>query len=177
MMYQILISILVGIVIGCILFYIFTRSGRKKYVFPSQGARFSEEEVEGILKRAGYQILGKQQKKTIITKVDGKDHFGYLEADYTVRKGKKTYVVVVKTGEGAADPNEPLLRRKLLEQDYVFSPDGVLLLDLGQGELHDVNFRFPQERNIDVFFRFLIALFIILLVIGIIWVLAVLRLI
>ncbi len=137
---------------------------------------FSEKEVGAFLERAGYQILGKRQRETVITKVDGKDRFGYIEADFTVKKGRKKYVVVVHSGLGEADPNEPMLRRKLLEYDHVFSPHALLVVDLSRGEIHEVNFRFPYERNIDFFFRFLIALFIILMVVGIIWVLVQLRL-
>lgn len=146
-------------------------------VVQSEGIRFSEKEVEGFLQRAGYEILGKKQRETVITNIDGKDRFGYIEADYTVRKGRKKYVVVVQSGVEAVDPNEPMLRRKLLEHDHVFSPDALLVLDLSRGEIHEVSFRFPRERSLDFFFRFLIALFIILTIVGIIWMLVQLHLI
>lgn len=174
---QILISVLVGIILGIVLFFVFSLLFRKKPVALSEGKPFSEKEVRAFLKKSGYDILGKRQKETIITRVDGKDHLGYLEADFTVRKGRKKYLVVVHAGLGAADPNEPLLRRKLMEYDRVFSPDALLVVDLSRGEIHEVGFRFPRERNIDFFFRFLIGVFIILGVVGIIWVLAILRLI
>ncbi|MEE8637874.1 MAG: hypothetical protein V3T21_02400 [Candidatus Margulisiibacteriota bacterium] len=176
--YQILLYLSIGVILGGFLFFVLGRLWRRKIpVVQSEGIRFSEKEVEGFLQRAGYQILGKRQRETVITNVDGKDRFGYLEADYTVRRGKKKYVVVVQSGEGSSDPNEPLLRRKLLEYDHVFSPNALLVLDLSRGEIHEVNFRFPYERNIDFFFRFLIALFIVLMIVGIIWMLVQLRLI
>ena len=161
-----------------ILFFILSRVFRRQGpVAQSEQKSFSEKEVGAFLEKAGYQILGKRQMETVITKVDGKERFGYVEADFTVKKGRKKYVVVVHSGLGEADPNEPMLRRKLLEYDHVFSPHALLVVDLSRGEIHEVNFRFPYEMNIDFFFRFLIALFIILGVIGIIWILVQLRLI
>ncbi|KPJ67601.1 hypothetical protein AMJ44_07205 [candidate division WOR-1 bacterium DG_54_3] len=176
--HQVLIYILIGVILGSFLFLFLSRLFRRRGpVVQGEPRSFSEKEVEEFLKRSGFEILGKRQKETVITRVDGKDRFGYIEADYTVRKGRKKYVVVVQSGLEASDPNEPMLRRKLLEFDHVFHPHALLVVDLSRGEIHEVNFRFPYERNIDFFFRFLIALFIIAMVIGIIWMLVQLRLI
>ncbi|MFH1347549.1 MAG: hypothetical protein ABIH22_02555 [Candidatus Margulisiibacteriota bacterium] len=150
--------------------------GQKKLQAQAEVPRFSEKEAENLLRKAGYQILGKNQKETIITIIDGKEHFGYVETDYLVRKNKRKYAVMVHVGEGSPDPHEPTLRRRILEHHRVFSRDGVLVLDPNQGRVHLISFRFPHEWNIDMFFRFLIGLFIILLVIGIIWMLVQLRL-
>ncbi|MGB9613537.1 MAG: hypothetical protein ACPL4K_05130, partial [Candidatus Margulisiibacteriota bacterium] len=54
---------------------------------------WSSKEIEKLLRRSGFQILGKNQKESIIIQIDGKDHLGTLEADYTVKKGKKNFVV------------------------------------------------------------------------------------
>lgn len=174
---QVAISLSIGIVLGALLFYIFSSFlASRKAQTQSLAPRFSEKDAESLLRKAGFGILGKGLKETIITNVDGKDHFGYLEADYTVRKNRKTYVVVVRVGEESADPAEPGLRRKLLEFKRVFSPDGILILDLNNGGIHEVGFRFPHERDIDFFFRFLMGLFLILAVAGIIWMMVQLRL-
>ncbi|MFC1571134.1 hypothetical protein ACFL31_01115 [Candidatus Margulisiibacteriota bacterium] len=174
---QILIPILIGIVLGGLLFFLLSRLLRHRSIAPAGNVpRFSEESAERLLKNAGYAILGKGIKETVITKVDGKDHFGFLEADYTVRGGRRKYVVVVLTGEGSADPNEPIMRRQLLEYARVFRRYGVLVLDLNNGRIHEISFKFPHERNIDFFFQFLIGLFIIGVVIGIIWIMVQLRL-
>lgn len=127
--------------------------------------------AENFLRQVGYQILGKRQKGAIITCIDGKDHLGSLEAEYTARKDGKNYVVIVRGGEGEWDPAEPALRRRLLEYDRVFGLNGVLLVDPSEGTIHAVNFKFPRERGIDFYFQFLGALFLILLIIGIIWLL------
>ncbi len=172
-----MISLSAGVVLGALLFYIlssFLVSRRER--IQSAAPRFSERDAESILRKAGYRILGKSLKETIVTNIDGKDHLGYLEADYTVGKARKTYVVIVRIGEEISDANEPSLRQKLLEYKRVFSPDGILVLNLNAGELHEVNFRFPHERSIDFFFRFLIGMFIVLMVIGIIWMMVTLKL-
>lgn len=126
---------------------------------------------EDLLKRNGNQVLGKHLKETVVATIDGKTHLGTLEAEYTVRKNGKSFVVVIENGNEAIDPNDPVLRRKLLEYDRFFGLDGVLLVNPQREELHEVSFKFPRERNLDYYLQFLSALFILALVIGIIWLL------
>lgn len=173
---QILLAAVIGFLLGTILIFLWFYMFRAKPKASSLTQKaFSEQEVEELLLKADFQILSKQVKESIIVNVDGKDHFSYLEADYLVSKGKEKYVVVVKTGEGPNDVNEPTLRRRLLEYHRCFSAQGIILLDPHQGEIHLVKFRFPHERNLDFFFNFLLGVFIILGVVGIIWLLAHLR--
>ncbi len=173
----IIVSTLIGIVIGAIIFYYLSRSMFESRPKDRPAPRFSEKEAEALLKRRMYDILSRQPKRTVVTQIDGKDHFGYIEADYIVRRGKNKFVVMVKVGEEAADPNDPILRRKLIELDHAFSVDGVLLVDLQSEELHHIDFHFPVERGIDAFFKYLIVLVVIFGVLGIIWVLSTLKLI
>ncbi|MFH1542231.1 MAG: hypothetical protein ABIE84_03980 [bacterium] len=174
---QIVFALVSGFLVALLLFIALSRLFKSKNIVPAdRQSRFSEQDAERLLKESGFTILGKNQRESIVTVVDGKDHYGFLEADYTVQKGRDKFVVVVHTGEGTSDPNEPLVRRKLLEYARVFSGHIVLVLDLNSGEIHQVRFRFPHERNIDFFFQFLLGVFIISGVIGIIWVLAQLHL-
>ena len=172
MTYTIIISTLIGMLIGLLLFYVISRRAGRGRIAAGEGPRFSEREAESLLHQGGYEILDKQPRGTVITNIDSKSHFGYLETDYLVRRDKKNFVATVHVTEGDPDPNEPALRRKLLAYDRVFSPDALLVLDLNQSRIYEVSFNFPRERNIDFFFRLLIGLFIILIVIGIIWLLA-----
>lgn len=134
------------------------------------------DNVETFLKRRGYQILGRQPKESIIVRIDDKDHLGTLAADCRVKKNGKEYVVVVRSGEGDFDPTEPALRRRLVEYHRAFGLNGILLVDPQEEKIHLVNFKFPRERGIDFYFQFFTALFIIAVVIGIIWLLAYLKL-
>ena len=170
------IPLSIGIFIGIIVFFLLNMILRRPSSITSAGPAFSEKDVESLLEKSGYSILGKKQRETVITTIDGKEHFGYIEADYTVKKNKKRYAVVVKIGEGPDDPNEPGLRRKLIEYARVFRVAGVLFVSPGLGHINVVTFHFPHEHNIDFFFRFLIGLFIILMVVGIIWLLVQLKL-
>ena len=77
---------------------------------------------------------------------------------------------------GSGDPTEPELRRKLIEYDRVFGLSGVLLIDPEKNEIQEVVFKIPRERGLDFYFQFLGAVFLILLVIGIIWLMVQMRL-
>ncbi len=136
----------------------------------------SRDEIEKFLRKRGCQLLGKNQKEAVIVRIDGREHLGELEAEFTVAKNGKRYVVW-GTGSGQGnDPTEPALRRRLVELDRVFGLDGVLIADPAEGSLAEVHFKFPRERGLDFYFQFLGALFIIALVIGIIWLMVSVRL-
>jgi len=136
----------------------------------------SKDEAEKLLKRRGFQILGKNQKGSVLISIDGKEHLGSLEAEYTARRNGKEYAVVVKRGEGEWDPTEPSLRRKLLEYERFFGGHGILLVDPQEAIISEICFKFPRERGIDFYFHFLIALFILSIVIGIIWLMVAVKL-
>jgi len=175
MILYIIITLAIGITIGALLFYLMSRrlvssAARARVVT----AKYSEEEAEKLLVRQGFTILEKQKRTPLIIWVDGKSHLSYVLADFLVQKNKKTYVVEVKTGQ-AADPTEPATRRQLLEYEYVYQPDGLLLMDMNLGELHEVDFELPREGR-ENFLVIFIPLFIILFIIGIIWLLIQLKL-
>jgi hypothetical protein len=123
------------------------------------------------------EILERRPKAVVITKIDGKDHMGEVEANYLVARGKEKLIVFVPGVGSSADATEPALRRRLLELTQAFSVSGALLLDMSQGEGHQITFHFPRETGLAGFFRFMIVLFIIAAIIGIIWVLSTLKLI
>ncbi len=167
MLEAVLVSLFIGILIGGLLLYLLLNS--KQQAVQPTAAGFSEKEAEALLNKYGYQVIGRQPKRSIITRFQGKDHFGYSEADYLVRKNKKKYLVIVHSGEAAFDPNQAEARRRLIEHQHIFEPDGLLVMDLATGDLTPISFRFPRPANIDTFFQYLIIGFIIVFVIGIIW--------
>lgn len=171
-----IIPLIIAVIIGLLLFLLLIRRWHNNNESADHAPRFDEKAVEDLLKKSGYKILGKYVKESIITNIEGKDHFNYLEADYLVEQLKDKYVVVVKTGEGPTDANEATMRRRLLEFHRVFRSKGIILLDPHDAELHRVTFRFPHERNLDFFFNFLVGVFIVATVVGIIWMLVTLKL-
>ncbi|MBI5399494.1 hypothetical protein HZB07_02600 [Candidatus Saganbacteria bacterium] len=136
-----------------------------------------EKEAEGLLGRLGFEIIKRRPKGTIVTKINGQDHMGKVEANYLVTRGKETFVIFIPGSGSSADPTEPALRRRLLELTQAFTVSGALLLDAAQGECHEINFRFPRELTLAGFFRLVIAVFIVAAVVGIIWLLVTLKLI
>jgi hypothetical protein len=176
MIEAILIGIIIGIIIGGIIIYLILKPKQESLSQAAPGPRFSEKDAENVLNKYGYQIISRQPRRNIITKFQGQDHLSYTEADYLVKREKKKYLVVVKTGEGEVDPNEPNLRQKLLINEYAFSPDGLLILDPSTGDLLPVSFDFPHSRNIDAFFQWFMVFFIIAAVVGIIWLMVYLKL-
>jgi hypothetical protein len=135
-----------------------------------------KNEIEPLLRKRGYLILGKDQREVVLVRVDGRDHLGELVADYMVAKNGKRYVVWgVREGE-EHDPTEPELRRRLIELDRVFGLNGVLVVDPAKGTINEAAFKYPRERGLDFYFQFFGALFIVALVIGIIWLMVAVRL-
>jgi hypothetical protein len=133
------------------------------------------DEAAGILKRLNFQVLDSEKKNTILTYIDGKSHVGYAQADFIVKKEKKTYAVLVKSGL-LADPNEPSIRRQLIEYERIFKTDSLLLLDLNNGELHEIRFEFPRSEK-ERILLILIGLLVALVIMGITFMLIYLRLI
>ena len=175
MSYQIIATILIGFLLGLGVVLLIGRLLRPKTFAPTETKPFSEQEVEGLLKKSGFEIEAKNPKASIITNIDGQDHYGEIQADYLVSQNKNKYVVIVKTGIEPLDPNEPAMRRRLLEYHHGFNSRGIIVLDPNQGQLNLVKFSFPQERNLDFFMSFFTAVLAILAIIGIIWLLAHLR--
>jgi hypothetical protein len=134
----------------------------------------NSDRAEKLLKRAGFTITGRQVKQTIITRVKGQDHVSCLEVDYIVKKEKQKYTVLVVENP---EPNATGLRRQLVELERAFAPAKVLLLDPANEEINQVTHQFPREPSLESFFNLFIALFIVAAVIGIIWLLATLKLI
>ncbi|MEA3492928.1 MAG: hypothetical protein U9R38_00920 [Candidatus Margulisiibacteriota bacterium] len=174
MMGLIVASIAVGVILSSGVFYLSMRRECPTHYEPLD---CFEKDAEEILRRSGFDILSRRKKANIITNVNGKDHFGFVEVDYIVRKKKKKYAVAVKAGEGTADANEPVLRRRLIEYEHILALDGLLILDLSRGEINRVTFRFPKDGWLDKFFKIFTVLLAILGVIGIIWMLASIKLI
>ncbi len=134
-------------------------------------ARYSEEEAEALLKKKGFKIIDRQKRTDIITYIDGKPNLGYVQADFIVEKSGKRYVAEVKAGEMVSDPTEPSTRRQLLEYKFAYEPYGILLVNMLDRSLHQIDFDLPSpdtEKTI----RLILAALIVIIVLGIIWIFA-----
>lgn len=129
-----------GFLLGMVLMYVGNRQyrlyKRKKYL---KRAKKAERDAIGFLEKRGYHILERQLTRTLVIYLNGKPHESRIRADLLVRKGWKTYVVEVKSGQQGSG-TLPNVRRQLLEYDLVFRPDGMLLLDMEKEQLKTVEF-------------------------------------
>ncbi|OGC12012.1 hypothetical protein A3K48_06005 [candidate division WOR-1 bacterium RIFOXYA12_FULL_52_29] len=130
----------------------------------------SPNEEQDYLIKSGFKVLARKPKAMVISRVDGKDHLGKLEADYLVSRDNHQFIVVVQQGEGALDPSDPIVRRRLVEFDRAFNCHGLVFFNPHESQLQVVSFRFVREKGwLDLFFQFLMFGLAIAVVAGIIW--------
>jgi hypothetical protein len=164
-----ILTMLIGITIGWLSLYFISRMWSRFWLMRRMGeARVAEEEAGRLLESKGFKIIAKQKRQEIITYVDGKPHIGYVQADFIATKRGRTYVVEVKTGSYAPDPGDPATRRQLFEYDFVYQPDGILLVDMVERRIHLIEFGLP-ERTTERFALVVVGLIIISVLAGLIW--------
>ena len=105
-----------------------------------------EKSAVGFLKRHGYRIVASQLEEEITVFVDGEALTSKVRADFLVKKGFKTYIVEVKSGEQGT-VRRPNVRRQLLEYKLVFEPDGILLLDMEERNLQEICFSYKDKKQ------------------------------
>jgi hypothetical protein len=171
-----LLLLLLGMALGMIVFYLIIRRYENGPAGRDPGlSGYSEVEAEKILQNKGYKVTARQNKAAVITYIDGKSHLGFVAADFIVEKNDKRYAVKVKSGE-SGDPTDPGVRRELLEYEYAHRPDGILMLNLPSGEVHDISFELPRAES-ESFFKIMLIAFIIFIIVAIIGMLFLLKLI
>lgn len=120
-----------------------------------------------ILQDHGYRIIEEQVAKPVTITVDGKSCESTLYADMLVKKGRKTYVVEVKTGKDAR-PTVGHVRRQMLEYQIVFQPDGMLFIDVGKGSCQEVHFDMHFRNLPRVLWQYLMWTGLIMMFLGIV---------
>lgn len=136
--------LILGILIGSFLFFLLSKKFKSfKIKRMLKTARKGEKEAISFLNKAGYDIIGIQEKQPIVIYIDGKGYSSYVRADYIVKKTGKKYVVEVKTGKKTR-ATTALVRRQLLEYYLVFNPHGILLLDMENGTLKKIEFQWNK---------------------------------
>jgi Holliday junction resolvase-like predicted endonuclease len=116
-----------------------TRTGRENRA-RGKVARRAEQGAVRLLERQGYEILEFQLTARWTVLVDGEERDVHSRADLLVRRRRRRYIAEVKSGRMAPDPTRPATRRQLLEYRLAFDVDGVLLVDMEQGVVHEVAF-------------------------------------
>jgi hypothetical protein len=109
-------------------------------------AQVDEQRAVGLLRRAGFRVYGQQVQRTYAVSVDGEPHKATVRADLLAARGRRRYVVEVKTGK-VARPTLATTRRQLLEYLLAFGVDGVMLADMERSRLHRVEFDATLPRR------------------------------
>ncbi|MDB4835208.1 hypothetical protein OAH12_01350 [Cyclobacteriaceae bacterium] len=99
-----------------------------------------EKEAYNVLKKLGFKIIGQNIRYEYDLLVNQLDTKILLEIDYLVKKGKKTYIVEVKTGNSATKIQNSSTRRQILEYSLFVPNDGIFLLDMENEYLQEIEF-------------------------------------
>jgi hypothetical protein len=165
-----ILTLLIGIAAGWVSLYLVGRWWRGLWLRRQMGdARIAEEEAGQLLEAKGFKVIGRQKRAEVITYVDGKPHIGYVQADFIATRRDKVYVAEVKTGSYAPDITEPSTRRQLLEYDFVYKPDGILLVDMTERRIHLIEFGLPERQRTEKFALVVAGLMIISILAGLLF--------
>ena len=104
-------------------------------------AQRAERRAAGLLEARGFEVLGRQVRRTWTLSADGEEVPFTLIADYLVQGRGRRWVAEVKTGEWALDLRHGPTRRQLLEYRQAFDVEGVLLVDAEGQTLRSVEFQ------------------------------------
>ncbi|MBT3222210.1 MAG: hypothetical protein HN348_24315 [Proteobacteria bacterium] len=103
-------------------------------------AQAGEEAAEKLLESMGFAIVDRQVHTEWFLCVDGDEVPVRSRADLLVSREGEHFIAEVKTGTRAPDPTRPATRRQLMEYLHAFAVDGVLLVDMEEGRVHEVEF-------------------------------------
>ncbi|WP_225034698.1 hypothetical protein [Winogradskyella sp. SM1960] len=117
-----------------------------------------ENKARGFLQAKGYRIVGEQEIYFHRYKVNDRKVESKIVLDYIVEKRGKKYIVEVKSGKSAISVQNKNSRRQLLEYDFVIENDGIFLLDMENRTMKLVKFYSKGEHQQFYFYKFLLAL-------------------
>ncbi|MAU92677.1 MAG: hypothetical protein CMJ93_00485 [Planctomycetes bacterium] len=100
----------------------------------------AEIDAIALIERNGYKIIEEQSTTHCSFLVNGEETNYTVRADYIAEKNEKRYVIEVKSGDVAPNPNHSATRRQLLEYAHIHRPDGLLLADMTAITLSTIEF-------------------------------------
>jgi len=104
-------------------------------------------DAEKLLEQWGMIVIDRQVPAIWWIEVEGEEIEVEVRADLLVEdeESGERFVAEVKTGRVVPNVGHPATRRQLLEYHHVYSPMGVLLVDVEAGEVKEV--RFPDKTK------------------------------
>ncbi|PTX53936.1 hypothetical protein C8P63_12555 [Melghirimyces profundicolus] len=97
-------------------------------------------EIPEMLKAEGYEVVAAKQRLPLWIRVGEKQYESRLYADFIVRKGGKTYVVILAKAKKALRLSGAAVRDRFLAHVLAFQAAGVLYVDPLQGTLKTITF-------------------------------------
>lgn len=122
--------IIIAAFVGLFLLY---RVARDWYGFRETPRRIDNKAAD-MLREEGYFIQARAAVKFIDFDIEGRLHRQKVKADLVVRRGLKKYVVEVNAKDGGSVRNADI-RRRLLEYQIAFAPNGILTVDLDRDKI------------------------------------------
>lgn len=119
---------------------------KRKFKSAMRRARLLEKRALGFLEEKGFQYLGEQVERASFFFLNGKRVPFRVRADYLLKRRGRKYIVEVKTGKQSESPENPNVRRQLLEYALLFAPWPVLLVDGEKQRVYEV--RFPRVASL-----------------------------
>ncbi len=132
-----LVSALLGLL--CDRFWRRTRASRRARR-RSRRAVAGEHQAEPLLRAHGFEILDRQVPTSYHIDCDGEPLEVDLRADLLVERDGRRWVAEVKTGEVAPSLSHAATRRQLLEYRIAYPVDGIVLVEVEAGRLHEIDF-------------------------------------
>lgn len=84
--------------------------------------------------------MSEQVSRVAVIVVDGIGYEYEVRADFLVKKGDRTGIVEVKTGDTAANPRSIPTRRQLFEYYHVFCVDVLYFFNADKRVLQEITF-------------------------------------
>lgn len=104
-----------------------------------------EQEAYKVLEKLGFKVIGQNVRYNYSLLENSIDTEITLEIDYLVKKGKKKFIIEVKSGNSATRITNSSTRRQILEYSMYIPNDGIYLLDMENEQLFEINF--PASIN------------------------------
>lgn len=119
--------------------YLYRQQLRERQIRAQKG----ELDSARLLKTEGFTIVDSQVHLLWNVYVDDEPVEIRLVADHIVERDGWRYVAEVKTGDSAPSIRNAATRRQLLEYSIAFDCDGILLIDMEEGRIHEIHFEEP----------------------------------
>lgn len=143
-MYYIALWIIIGAVATAAYLKHLKKLKIKKRIYK---AKKSELKAMELLKKNGFEIVDIQKESYYTILIDDKPYKAAVKADMIVKKGNKTFVAEVKSGEFSPSPRFIDTRRQLLEYYLVYRPGGLLLVDMEREKIRKVEYSIVSNEH------------------------------